>query len=375
MLIACLAGVLAAQQEAVPEGTRPDPAKEIPPLMEAGNASYLRGDYEPARQSFGQAWDLAQQTPAENPLRYDILKRLTSVRAAVGEFADADRYLQLAINWRETAIDRNDSGITDDLLISAALCRGMKNYERARAILLRVLTVHQAAQGEESRAVADDYSRMAQTYLDEKKLEQGAGYLKIALEIRTKVANSLDASLVPDLDRLGSTLIAMRAYDQAEDIYRRALVIRETLLGSDDADLITSVDGLAYSLFGQKKYDQAEPLYQRLIGLWVKSVGDDHPMVATAMDKVAIFYAEQKKFDKSKEASDRATAIRAHSLASSLVGQAMEQVAEGDAERAVQLLDRALKVMDPPNPMYDELREAAGKLAVSLAPKKLAKKK
>jgi len=31
--------------------------------------------------------------------------------------------------------------------------------------------------------------------------------------------------------------------------------------------------------------------------------------------------------------------------------------------------------MDPPNPMYDELREAAGKLAVSLAPKKACQEK
>ena len=44
-----------------------------------------RGDYDAARESFTKAWDIAQQTTTPNdPVRYDVLKRLTSVRAAAG---------------------------------------------------------------------------------------------------------------------------------------------------------------------------------------------------------------------------------------------------------------------------------------------------
>src|SRR5205823_8530155 len=80
----------------------------IPPLIEAGNAAYMKGDYETARQSFLKAWDVAQQAPPQDPIRYEVLKRLTSVRAAAGEFADADNYLQMAINWRENTGGQND---------------------------------------------------------------------------------------------------------------------------------------------------------------------------------------------------------------------------------------------------------------------------
>src|SRR6185295_16016011 len=85
-----------------------DPTTDIPALLQAGNTSFLRGDYETARQSFVKALDMAQETPPEDPTRYDILKRLVSARAAAGEFADADNYLQMAINWRETALGPND---------------------------------------------------------------------------------------------------------------------------------------------------------------------------------------------------------------------------------------------------------------------------
>ncbi len=333
------------------------PPTDIPGLLQAGNASYVKGDYEAARQSLLKAWDLAQQTPTNDPVRYDVLKRLTSVRAAAGEFADADNFLQMAINFRENQIGQNDPKIADDLLISVGLCRGMKNYDRARLILGRVMGLHRIAYGPDSTAVADDFSRMAQTFMDEKNLQSAAGSLTTALSIRIKTVGPMDVSLVPDLDRLSGAYIAMRAYDKAEETYRRALVIRETLFGKQDPDLIASVDGLAYSLFGQKKYQEAEPLYQRLISLWITSVGEEtHPMVAMALDKVATFYADQKKFDQAKEAQDRATAIRAHFLASGLSVAATEQTAEGNKDAAMALYHRALTVMDPPHPLYEELR-------------------
>src|SRR5260370_32460658 len=112
-----------------------DPAAEIEQLMKAGEAAYVKADYGAARVSYEKAWQLAQQTPNKNPVRYDILKHLTAVSAALGQFTEADNYLQLAINWRETIISRDDPKIADDLLVSVAVCRGMKDLDRAQAIL------------------------------------------------------------------------------------------------------------------------------------------------------------------------------------------------------------------------------------------------
>jgi tetratricopeptide (TPR) repeat protein len=346
-------------------------------LIAAGDAGYLRGDYQAGRQAFEKAWQLAQVTPTHNPVRYDILKRLASVRAAAGEFADADNYLRLAIDWRENTPGQNDSKIAGDLLLSAALCRNMKNYDRADAILNRVLAIHVLAFGFDSTAVADDYSRMAQIDMDKKDLPMAASSLNAALTIRKKLAGPLDVSLVPDLDRLGEVSTTMRRYDKAEEAYRRALVIRETLYGKEHADLLSTVDGLAYALFGQKKYDEAEPLYQRLIPLWVWSVGAEHPMVAIALDKVAAFYADQKKYGQAKEAAGRANAIRAYCLATGLAEQAAEQLAEHNQPGARDLYRRALAVLDPPSPVYQELRatiEGALKLLEAPLPRKQPRK-
>jgi tetratricopeptide (TPR) repeat protein len=342
------------------------PAPTIAELETAAQASYLHGDYEAARQSLLTAWGQAQQLPREDPLRYDVLKRLATVRAAVGEFADADNFLQLAISWREQNQDMNDPRIVDDVLLSVAYARGLKDFDRALWIMNRVVRLHIAAgvNGGASRedaansiAVADDSSRIAQIQMELKKPDDAIASLDAALAIRTKLLGPVDPSLVYDLDRLGGLQIATRAYDQAEATYRHALVIRETLYGKTNADLIATVDGLAYALFGQKRYDEAEAVYQRLLALWITSVGEEtHPMVAIALDKIAVFYATQKKWDQAREAATRANAIRAWLLADGLSGEAAQCIDEGKLAEAVPVYRRALKVLDVPNPIYDEQR-------------------
>ncbi len=346
-LTVCLVAGLLAQEVVAPS---------IPQLTKDGDAFYLKGDYEAARLAFTSAWELAQQTPKDNPQRYDILKRLTSVRAAAGEFADADNWLQQAITWRENTLGQKDHKIADDLLISANLCRGMKDFDRAQVILRRVLSLHLEAYTLLSSMVADDFSRMAAIDGEQKKIDTAISSLDAALDIRTKLGGPLDPTLIPDLDRLGEYHTMMRAYDLAEAAFRHGLVIRETLYGKTHADLISTVDGLAYALFGQKKYDQAEPVYLRLIGLWESSVGKDHAMVAVALDKLAVFYAAQKKYPEVRDALERSAAIRSRFLALGISQQATQAFTEGQTDQVKAFYRRGLTVLDPPNPINEDLR-------------------
>src|ERR1035437_2722876 len=227
-LAVSVAAGLVAQEEVAPT---------IAQLTKDGDALYLKGNYEAARVAFTSAWELAQQTPNDNPARYDILKRLTSVRAAAGEFADADNWLQQAITWRENTLGWKDHKIADDLLISVGLCRGMKDFDRALVILRRVQSLHVEAYTFNSAMVADDFSRTGGVYAEQKKIDAAINSIDAALAIRTKLSGPLDPALIPDLDHLGEYHTMMRAYDLAEAAFRHALVIRETLYGKTHADL------------------------------------------------------------------------------------------------------------------------------------------
>jgi tetratricopeptide (TPR) repeat protein len=334
-----------------------DQAAEILRLTGAGETAYLRGDYETARPAYEKAWDLAQQSAPENPVRYDVLKRLTAINAATGKYPEAENYLQQAITWRENQFGSTDSKFIDDLIEVSTLCRRMKDYERALVVLDRVWSLHQRSVGANRMPLADDMTRRAQIYLDQKKPQDAADALLTGLVIRTNMAGADSPFLLADLDLLGSTQITLRQYDKAEETYRHALVIRERLYGKEHADLLATLDGLAYACFGQKKYDVAEPIYFRLIALWESSASKEHPMLATVLDKLAIFYGEQKKWEEAKAAADRAIAIRAHFLATGFAYAANLKLSEGDNKAAAELCRRALAVLDPPDPIYDELRK------------------
>lgn len=340
----------------VPVPAQEPAAPDAPALIRTADASYLRGDYEAARQSLAAVWDLLQQTPPENPARYDVLKRLASVRAAAGDLTDAGEYLQLAIDWRKSAFGPDDPKIADDLLVSVALLRGAKQFDRAFALFPNIIATHVRAYGFDSAPVADDYSRMAQILMDQKQPGDAAAALDVALGVRTRLGGPLDASLLPVLDELGAVQVALKDYERSEATYRHALAVRETLYGKEDADLLATLDGLAFSCFSENKFDLAEPIYKRLLALWIQSAGNGHPMIAITLDKIAAFYAAWKKFDRAKESADRANVVRASFLANGLAAEASEQVAEENTGAAKALYQRVIKVLDPPDPMYEKLR-------------------
>jgi tetratricopeptide (TPR) repeat protein len=356
---------LAAQDQTAP----PAPQPAVPDLIASGQAAYMKGDYDTGRQAFQQALDILRPGPFSDPARYDVLKLLSSACAASGQFSEADEFIQEAISWRELNIGPNDPKIADDLLIAVGYARARSDFQNALILMGRVLSLHarMAGPGVDSINVADDFSRMGQIYAATKKLPEAIDRFKTALELRAKILGPLEPSLVYDLDRLGGLQIASRAYPEAEATYRYALVIRETLYGRKHADLIETVDGLAYALLGQKKYDEAEPLYKRLLELWESSVGTEmHPMVAMAYDKIALFYGVQKKWEQSDDAMTHANAIRAFLLADGLSIAATQQVEEGKMADALPLYERAIKVLDPPNPIYDAARTDAENLAADI---------
>jgi tetratricopeptide (TPR) repeat protein len=325
-------------------------------LLRRGDAEYLKGRYEAAATVFTEANASISALPANDPLHYDLFKRMANVRAAAGEYSDAESWLQQAITWRENTFGQRDLKIPDDLLLDVSLCRRMKMVDRAIAIMQRVITLHSAAYTAESQFVADDFSGLATLHAELKNHNDALKAVRVALDIRTRMAGPMAPSLMADLERQGEYQNELRDYEGAEKTYRQSLIIRETVFGRVHADLIKTLDGLAYSLFGQKKYADAEPVYARLLGVWETSVGPEHPMVAVALDKVASFYSAQGKNEEVRAAMDRSTAIRARFLAMGYSEQAVQAFAEKRLEDSKALYRRALGILDQPGEVNSELR-------------------
>ena len=330
------------------------PADPIQPLLKEGEAALARGDYEAARQSFGKAWQIAQQAPANSTVRYDVLKRLTSTSAASGQFADAERYLLQAVEWRESTIGPKDPKIADDLLLSVNLNMRMMEFDRALATAQRVQAMHVESYTSESIPAADDLLRIGQIYLAEKKPNEAVRSLASAIGVRTRLVGSLDPGLLPALDQLNEAFKGI-AGGGSEAVLRQALAIRETLYGKDSAELISTIDGLAQTCLAGGEYVAAEALYGRLLGIWEKLVGEDHPMVAVTLDKIVVLYTKWNRPVEARDALARSIAIREHFLAVGLSQQAAQAISENHQDQAKILYKRALAALEPPSPANKEL--------------------
>jgi len=333
-----------------------DPPPGADELMAAANAKYLHRDYAASLALYEQARQIVEQGPAEDLRHYDILKRLTAVASAAGDYAAANRYLDAAIQWRLDRTGPADPQVLAGRLQQVGIYRAMGDDVEARVVLQTVIVKHEELGGRRSPALADDHSLMGQIDFETHKKEDAAQEWELAIALRGINTGPLDVTQVPDLDRLGGAYIELLRYQDAEDTYRKALIIRESVLGAEHADLLATLDGLAYAYFGEKKYDEAEAVYKRLIALWTKAVGETHPMLAIALDKLAVFYDKQERYVEAREAYERANAIRTLFLAQGLNKEALDVASSGDIPAAIALSRRALRTLDPPNPLYDALR-------------------
>jgi tetratricopeptide (TPR) repeat protein len=290
---------------------------------------------------------------ADAPLRYEVLKRLTSASAAAGQFADAHSYLDQAIQWRESTLGPKDPKIADDLVLAVNLEMRTKEFDRALATATRVQAMHAAASTADSIPVADDLLRIGQIYMLQKQPNLAVRAFIAALGIRTKLLGSLDPGLLPVLDRVNDAFEAMGGGNAS--VYRQALAIRETLYGVDSPELISTIDGLANTYSKEQMYAAAEPLYLRLVSLWESVGGKDHPMVAVVLDKLVVFYAKEGEIEKAREALARSVAIRSRFLAVGLSHQAADEVSQNHQEQAKALYHRALAALGPSSPANEEL--------------------
>jgi tetratricopeptide (TPR) repeat protein len=345
---------------------------DIDALLKTAHAAYRKADYPAARKSLEEAWTAAGELSQNDPKRYEILKQLSGVLSSAGANEDAEKYIESAINWRENAVGRDDPLIADDLVELATNCERRKDFERAIAILQRVIGIHTKAHGNfENSDVADDFSRIALVQLGQQKPEAAIPTLLTVIGIREKVLGADSPGLLSELDRLGAAQIAARFYESAETTFRRELVIRERVLGSKSPDLLTTLDGLSYSLFGQKKYDEAEVFYKRLLDLWLL-IGN-LPMIAETDEKIAVFYREQQKWDEGTEAASNAIALRALVSAAGLSTEATAWIAHGDKAHGIEFYKKALATLDPNRKDHDGLRGQIEHVLAELDPPKPAK--
>lgn len=230
------------------------------------------------------------------------------------------------------ALDASPADANQTLLINTLIQLGelssfTADYQNAKPLLSRAVTISQTYQGADSANLqATALLRLAQC-LDnsgEESAKTRELYEK-ALSILTKEPNSDPLDVMDCLNNLATQLQAERKYDQAMAYMERAPKICQEANGEKSSDTAVIMNNMAMVYRDQQKFDQAMPLLEKALKILVETIGPEHLSVARVYESIGdIKYLRGDKLASCEDFLKAARIVNAH-MFRELPGQSLAE--------------------------------------------------
>ena len=158
-------------------------------------------------------------------------------------------------------------------------------------------------QPEVEGAIRDTIGR---TYGDLGLYRESRKQLESALELQRRTLGPGNAATLRTLNDLAETVVNQGKLDEAEPLFKRSLEISRRVLGPDDPGTLRAMHGLAYIDQVQGKFAQAEAIDAEALEINRRVRGSDNLTTLGAMTSLANLYALRGKYDQAEELFRRA---------------------------------------------------------------------
>jgi len=245
-------------------------------------------------------------------------------------------------------------------------------YAEAREYHQEALSILEAVLGPEHPAVARSLYHIGSALQDVGRYEEARPYYERALRIDRAALGPDHPNNAYSLNALGDLARVLGDLPTARTDLEQALAIWEKSLGPEHEFLTFPLRNLATVLDEQGHHDAALPLLQRALAIGEKAVGKDHSDVAEVVYALAQHDLLVGQLDESRRLHDRATAIwerqgKDHPyVAWGLTGSGEVELAAHRPERAIGLLERALRIREAEHGDEAELARTRFALARAL---------
>jgi len=305
--------------------------------------------------------------------RADLLVALGHLQLASGRPGDALERYDTALDLRRAALPPEHLAIAEALLQSGvALDAGDRSrdaelhhaealamFERAvgtgHPFVARALLELGAAQyGDGDHGGAQASFARARLLLDPHRHSGIEG-----LEVPGEVLAPWPPGARPDhglalaaaLDRLGVVARAQRRFDEAAKLHGRAAALIESIRGPNDRRLGYALENLGVALVDLGRPHLALPHLRRALAVWQTSLGDEHPEIAHAHVHLAHACVGARELAEAATHYERALDRWEEQLSADhpllaypLTGLGRVRLELGDAQGAVEPLERALEL-------------------------------
>jgi tetratricopeptide (TPR) repeat protein len=340
-------------------------------LSERGYIEGVTGHGDAAVNTLLDA-SVAAQTGRDDHVFAEALMRLVGRLGLQARFAEAHGYARLGRAALARAGGDPQLEMRLDQNEATALTQEGR-YDEALALEKQVLPRFQQLLGAEHPSVGALLINMAVAYERKGDPEQAIELLQHGISIFEKAYGSGHPSVAMAWNNLGAALVQKYDYRHALEALERALAILEAALGPNHPQTASTLSNVGGVLTELGQYERALTSIERANAIEIRTLGPEHPVVATSECHLAGVLHKLQRADAALSHVQKCLAIRERTLgpnhpdtaeALTLAGQC--QLAQADSGKAIQNLERAVKILEHDPGAVTMLPEARFALAQAL---------
>lgn len=296
--------------------TGPAPANGSP--MDEGLHAYKAGNFADAQKYFQ---DAVNQAKDKNDSKQQAIAMNQLVKAyyADGKYGEAGKEAKELISLLDKIKDKSSPICAEALCNQAYVFMAERDFNKAVPLLEQSLKIRKTLTGpEHGDDAADSLSGLAEIASVQGQYKKAIEFETQAVSLRKKYAKGNDPELADELNKLAQAYeydgIKSRkaAHLKASELlYREALKIYQDALGPEDPKVAKNLMYIGTLQFQQGKNAQAEALFTQAIDMRKKAAGGKpDATVAECMVALSMLYVEEKKFSLARETFNKAVDIR-----------------------------------------------------------------
>ncbi len=221
--------------------------------------------FDAARTTINQAFDLIEQKQVEDPL---LMGRLYNERAASYRFDDNQKGLDAinqAINYAHLAHGKNHPIIQERLVSKAVKLMRLKRYKEAEATLQASLKMAQKLYQENNPKMGNLFAELGTFYHDQGLFSKALDAYSKTLSITEHSLGKQSVTFAITANNLAYLHEDMGHLDEAEQLFRESLMIRTEIMAHQPMRLASVQANLARVLVKLNRFDEAQELLDRVM--------------------------------------------------------------------------------------------------------------
>lgn len=250
-------------------------------LYELGRDYYINHQYEEAYQLTQKALEYRKKLYGSeiNDEIIDCIVQLANIEDELGHYNDSIEHAEEALELLR-CIGKEDS-------VNAARCHyriayvsnTLGNYSTAIAHSLTCYNIRSTHEMEDPNDTARAAYEVAYSYYKSKDIEAAQKWVRITLELREKMGDSVSKSYCTAQNLYGVILYDMNKNEEALEHYKIVLDWREKNLPALDPDISSILKNTAYVYMHMNSYQKAYKLFCRVVQIQIDNKDKDNHLI------------------------------------------------------------------------------------------------